>query len=106
MIEPASLVDPSAPRPIAAITGVSAVHDPRPPLTRALGAAASALHLDSAAPADGVIVSAGADGTTAAAAISVAASARTPEVARAVADELRAQHPTADRITVQVRRIA
>lgn len=106
MIDPASLVDPSAPRLIAEIPGVSAVHDPRPPLTRAFGAAASALRLDSAAPADGVIVSTGADGTTATTAVTVAIAARTPEVARAIADELCAQHPTVDRITVQVRRIA
>ncbi|MGZ0068252.1 hypothetical protein [Microbacterium sp. Yaish 1] len=106
MIEPVSVVDPSAPRPLVEVPGVSAVHDPRPPLTRALGAAASALRLESAAPADGILVSADGGVTTAVAAISVAVSARTPEVARAVADELRAQHPTADRITVQVRRIA
>lgn len=106
MIEPVSVVDPSAPRPLVEVPGVSAVHDPRPPLTRVLGAAATALHREAAEPTNGTLVSAHGEVVTAAAAISVAASARTPEVARAVADELCAQHPTVDRITVQVRRIA
>lgn len=106
MIDSASVVGPLAPRPLAEVAGVSAVHDPRPPLARALGAATTALRQDTAPTSDGVFVSADGDVVTAAAAISVARAARTPEVARAVADELRAQHPTADRITVQVRRIA
>ncbi|MET3468535.1 hypothetical protein ACI2K6_06785 [Microbacterium sp. NPDC006705] len=106
MIEPVSVVGPSAPRPLVEVPGVSAVHDPRPPLTRVLGAAATALRREAAAPTNDILVSADGEVVTAAAAISVAASARTPEVARAVADELRVQYPTVDRITVQVRRIA
>lgn len=106
MIAPEPVAEPTAPRPLAEIAGVSAVHDPRPPLTRVLGAASSALRIDTVPPADGVFVSTDADGMTAAAAVTVSVTARTPDVARAVADTLRAQHPGADRITVQVRRIA
>lgn len=106
MIDPASVVDPSSPRPLVEVAGVTAVHDPRPPLTRALGAASTALRLDTTPPTDGIFVSADGDVVTAAAAVSVSVAARTPEVARAVADEVRAQHPSVDRITVQVRRIA
>lgn len=106
MIQSASVGDPSAPRSLAEVAGVGAVHDPRPPLARAFGAATTVLRKDTAPASDGVFVSVDGDVVTAAAAISVARAARTPEVARAVADELRAQHPTAGRITVQVRRIA
>ncbi|MDD7928735.1 hypothetical protein [Microbacterium thalli] len=106
MIAPEPVAEPTAPRPLAEIPGVRAVHDPRPPLTRALGAASSALRIDTVPPVDGVFVSTDADGMTAAAAVTVSVTARTPDVARAVADTLRVQHPGADRITVQVRRIA
>ncbi len=106
MIASDPVVDSSAPRSLAELPGVTAVHDPRPPLTRALGAASAALRIDTVPPSDGVFVSSDAAGMTAAAAVSVSAAASTPDVARAVADQMRAQHPEADRITVQVRRIA
>ncbi|WP_256728898.1 hypothetical protein [Microbacterium oleivorans] len=106
MIASDPVVDSSAPRPLAELPGVAAVHDPRPPLSRVLGAASAALRIDTMPPSDGVFVSSDTTGTTAAAAVSVGVAARTPDVARAVADQIRAQHPEADRITVQVRRIA
>lgn len=106
MIEPVPVAGAPAPRPLAEVPGVLAVHDPRPPLARALTAAAGTLRIDTAPPVDGAHVVAGPDGPAASAAISVHATARVPEVARAVADELLAQHPDADRITVEVRRIA
>lgn len=106
MIEPVPVADSSAARPIDDLPGVLAVHDPRPPLTRAMSAAASALRIDAAPPVDGIHLTNDDTGVTASAAVSVRASSRAPEVARAVADELLARHPEAARIAVEVRRIA
>ncbi len=105
MIEPLSAAAP-VPRPLAEVPGVADVYDPRPPLSRALGAATSALRLDSAPPIDGILVASDGAGSTASAAVSISSSSRTPDVARAVADEVLLQHPTVDRVSVQVRRIA
>lgn len=105
MIEPAPALDDSAPRTLIELPGVTAVHDPRPPLARVMDAAAGVIRIERPR-ADGVLVSTDATGTTVTTAISTVMTARTPEVARAVADAVIGMHPEADRITVQVRRIA
>lgn len=105
MIEPAPALEDSAPRTLVELPGVTAVHDPRPPLARVLEAAAEAIRSERPVQ-DGVFVSTDAAGIAVTAAISTVMTARTPDVARAVADTMIGRHPEADRITVQVRRIA
>lgn len=101
MIDPERRADAAAPD-ITAVPGVVAVHDPRPLIARAVRAGADAI--GSREPVAEVIVSDA--GATLATAISVSSRTAAPDVARTVADLLLTTNPAAERVSVQVRRIA
>lgn len=100
------MIDSAVPAVPALVPGVAAVHDPRPPLSRALTGIAPVLGDVAYDPDSGIMIATSSEVVTASAAITTSGSAPSPETARAVADTLLSRHPEAARVSVQVRRIA